>query len=441
MINNILLFLVLLIPPSLVSGPFLPDLFVSFAGLLFLYKCIKDNLWIYLSNKYFIIFIFFYFYIVSRSIFSDNILLSLESSLFYFRYIFFCYAVVYLFEKKKNFYKFFFISTSITLAVVFIDSSLQFFYGRNSLGYTIHIHDHYISGFFGDEKILGSFFTRILPIFLFFYFLFFKDKFSSNIMLIIIFFLSLFITIISGERSSILLIILFYFCLIIFLNKMILFRLSILFFIMSICTVILFLSIKVINNTNYLIVSDYDSSYKKYEKLLTRNIKETITELGLRENQYYFFSKVHQSHYDSALKMFSDNIIFGQGPKMFRMLCNQEKYHSVFGKNKFNNIVHCSTHPHNTYIQLLAETGMIGFLLPFVFFLFVIYRLIQHLYHKLFKKVIILTNPRICLMSCIFINLWPLIPTGNFFNNWLSIFYYLPIAFYLSNYLKRYSSL
>ena len=50
--------------------------------------------------------------------------------------------------------------------------------------------------------------------------------------------------------------------------------------------------------------------------------------------------------------MFLDNKIFGQGPKSFRYLCNDDR----FKINKWS----CSTHPHNYYIQLLAETGLIG---------------------------------------------------------------------------------
>lgn len=32
-------------------------------------------------------------------------------------------------------------------------------------------------------------------------------------------------------------------------------------------------------------------------------------------------------------------------------------------------------------------------------------------------------------LVAIFVNLFPIIPSGNFFNNWLNILYYLPIGF------------
>jgi len=37
------------------------------------------------------------------------------------------------------------------------------------------------------------------------------------------------------------------------------------------------------------------------------------------------------------------------------------------------------------------------------------------------------------LLILFFITLLPLVPTGNFFNNWISIVYFLPIGFLLSN--------
>ena len=38
---------------------------------------------------------------------------------------------------------------------------------------------------------------------------------------------------------------------------------------------------------------------------------------------------------------------------------------------------------------------------------------------------------QICLLACFIINLWPFIPTLNFFNNWFSIVFYLPVGFLL----------
>ena len=35
-----------------------------------------------------------------------------------------------------------------------------------------------------------------------------------------------------------------------------------------------------------------------------------------------------------------------------------------------------------------------------------------------------------CILLGIFVNLFPFLPSGNFFNNWLSILYFLPIGFY-----------
>ena len=82
-------------------------------------------------------------------------------------------------------------------------------------------------------------------------------------------------------------------------------------------------------------------------------------------------------------------------------------------------------YPHNTYFQL-SETGIVGFLAVFYLFLFVLHKIIKFINlkeHKIYPESAILIG--------IFINLWPLIPTGNFFNNWLSIIYYLPVAYYI----------
>ena len=43
-------------------------------------------------------------------------------------------------------------------------------------------------------------------------------------------------------------------------------------------------------------------------------------------------------------------------------------------------------------------------------------------------------------ISAIFVNIWPLIPSGNFFNNWLSMFYFfiqLAFIYILNSKMKK----
>jgi len=41
-------------------------------------------------------------------------------------------------------------------------------------------------------------------------------------------------------------------------------------------------------------------------------------------------------------------------------------------------------------------------------------------------------NAQICFCAGIFMSLFPLIPSGNFFNNWLSIIFYLTVGFFVA---------
>ena len=63
--------------------------------------------------------------------------------------------------------------------------------------------------------------------------------------------------------------------------------------------------------------------------------------------------------------MFLDNKIIGIGIRNFRNFCSNEKF-KIDEKS-------CATHPHNTYIQLLAETGILGFLFALFFLIYFLY--------------------------------------------------------------------
>ena len=122
--------------------------------------------------------------------------------------------------------------------------------------------------------------------------------------------------------------------------------------------------------------------------------------------------------------MFIENPMIGVGPKIFRQLCSEEKYNV--------NEDSCSTHPHNTYIQILAEMGIIGFSVFIIIPIYLVSKIITHIYQYFRNGIRSLSDYQICLIGCFLLTLWPLAPTLSFFNNWISVVYYLPIGFFLS---------
>ena len=120
--------------------------------------------------------------------------------------------------------------------------------------------------------------------------------------------------------------------------------------------------------------------------------------------------------------MFKNNLVFGIGPKMYRKKCSSDDY----GVNDRS----CSTHPHNIYFQLFAETGIVGISSFVLFYLYILKSLLFF-----FKKKLRDYRPRdhisFFMTAAIFINFWPLIPSGSFFNNWINVLYFLPLGIYL----------
>ena len=106
--DAVMIFLFLLLVPALVSGPFLPDAFLSIIGLIFLIKSFfNKDLIIYYDKKFSLIFLTFFSTIIISSTLSDDILSSFESSLFYFRFYFFSIGVFYLLSKYTFIQKYF----------------------------------------------------------------------------------------------------------------------------------------------------------------------------------------------------------------------------------------------------------------------------------------------------------------------------------------------
>jgi len=420
-ISNYLPYLILIFPISLILGPTFIEIF---SGLIIIFFFIKVDKGFYRKNKFYInFFLIFYLYLVLRTLFFSHEFEKIRSILFYFRFLFFCCAIIYCLNKinfTKNFkVKYIF----LIFLLLILDSILQYYQGRNILN--IPLHDTFrASSFFGKELILGSFLFRMLPFILIICILFKLDLKKNIFKLSIFFSLFFFAVLISGERTSFFLLLLTIFLLIILikdLRKILLYAL--LFFLL------LNLIFSFSNKNPYDRMFKYTFSQMISQKVdLQVNENLSNLELNKKINSFsnnYVFSREHQGHYIIALRMFLDNPIFGQGPRSFRYLCSEDRFIKSDGI--------CTTHPHNTYLQLLAETGLIGFLFIFVLFLFTVKELVRKFF-KNFKHQNRDNNYvqiKYISLIAIFVSLFPLAPSGNFFNNWLSFVYYYPIAFYI----------
>ena len=401
--NTILINLIVVsVIPFLISGPFIPDLIVSFSALFFLYHVLQNNNFYYLNNTPFIIFLLFCICSTLISLESEDISFSIKSSLFYFRIGIFSCLIWFLIDKDKSILTYFYYALILCFSVLVIDGYFQYFTGINLLG--LEIIGNRISSLFGDELIMGSYLSRLFPLLFALFVIKPKQKFEIYFIGILFILVDVLIFM-SGERTAFFFINLSTVFIIILIKEYQKFRL-VSFIIAIICIIIV--SLNSSNLTHRMFVMP-----AKDMSLIKNSGQKTI------------FTPQHDSHLKTAFKMFQDKPIFGHGPKIFRIKCSDSKY-SV-GQYP------CSTHPHNFYMQLLAETGIVGFIFLLSGLSYILYSALRHFKTILYKQKRFLTDYQVCLLAAILVTVWPFSPNGNFFNNWLMIIYSLPVGFYLQS--------
>jgi O-antigen ligase len=114
--------------------------------------------------------------------------------------------------------------------------------------------------------------------------------------------------------------------------------------------------------------------------------------------------------FKNALDVSSDNPVFGVGVHNYQAVCTEDKYGPLLvGPNNFKR---CQGHPHNIYLQWLAETGGVGFALYGAFAVLVLMALVQaarnHRGDMLF----------VGLAVALALRLWPLQTATSFYSSW-----------------------
>ena len=396
-------------PGLLISGPFLSDLGASIVAILFLINSKKNNLIEYYNNYFFKFFIIFCIILILSSLFSQNVIISLKNSLFYFRFGIFAICFWYLLEKNSQLIRRLFISILICFSSLIIDGYIQYIFGKNLFGYELY-NQYRVSSFFGSELILGSYLARFFPI-LFGLFIFLdqpKKNKSLLFIITIIFILSEGLIFLSGERLALFFMNLSAIYIILMLKEYRVYRF--LTYLVSIGLIIIMMNLFPNSKERFI-----DQTFKDFTRNSFENRSNTIDKI-------YIFSKPHNDMYISAYRIFLDNKLLGIGPRQFRNICSE------YEVSEYS----CETHPHNTYLELLSEAGIFAFIIVAGLFIFISYLSIKHLILKFTgNKKEIINDLEVCLLSAIIISLWPFSPSGSFFNNWMSIVYYFPVGLLL----------
>ena len=430
-IIKLLFVLSLSIPILLTTGPFLPDLFLTISIFIFIIYLIKENkIYLIVKKKFFIFFFIFWLFLLLCSALGniDNYSVSFKSSLPYLRFGIFVVLFGYLSQNFIDFKQKLIISTIVAIIICTISGAYQSLSVRFELFYEIiqmyntfskEDFDYHwgtlgptkmnrISLPFSDWMVAGSLMMRLFPIALMFIILKNHLTIKEKILFNIFFISSSLVILMSGERASIILFIFEILILLILSRKL-----------------RNYLKISLIIS---LIFSSVIISFDPISK--GRLIGQTINNLKGSSSQIkknYLISEHHEKHFIGAWKIFVDNKIFGSGLKGYRFECyNNPKYST-------DKEIICSSHPHNHVMQFISELGIIGLILYSLLFIYLSLKLLSYFFKVNIKKISLSKQQEIKMFAfvALFITFWPLTTSGNFFNNWLSIIYFLPIFFIL----------
>ena len=405
----ILYYLILLFPIFFLFRSFTLNFIIIAISLIFLFLSfkIKHN---FLQKKYNIFLLIFFLYVILLNLILYQNSETLVKSFFLLKFFLLFNATIFVYSRIEK--KFLIRNLNflfIFILIISIDFIIQYITGNNLIGIKPgHCDGNFencqrYSGFFGSELVLGGYFSTVI----FSSFLLikiFKKGFFNFIPIFI-----LLVVFLSGERSAFLLS--FVFCLI-FYSLTIKFNtkntISIIFLIFILITSINFFAK---DSTKARYYSDIKSLLNFDQPNLIETLK--LTPWGL--------------HYDASISIILDKPLFGNGLKSFRVKCKKYEKERI---GKLSEYRACSTHPHNFHLEILVDTGLLGYSL----FLIFIFYLIRDLKKSDTNKKLILNL--IILYIIIFIFLPR--PTGSIFSTFFGTihWYFLGSLFGYSQLIK-----
>ena len=341
---------------------------------------------------------------------NENIVLI--KSISFLRFLLFYFVIKFLVFKNHINYKFLFLIYGSICLFICVDVVIQFSLGKDIFGFESMGRRN--PGPFNDEPIAGTFIQRFFIYALFFVVIFLNRKKNINkIILFSVVILCITGAIVAGNRMPLVIILLTLLILVVFeksLRKILSFQLVL---------GVIFFSFLMKNPTeirhhykNFLADSKDIIIYSK-SKILSEDVE---------------ISNMHLREFESGIFTWKENKILGGGVKSFRWVCNNIERSKVLHLVTKKGRVNCNNHPHNYYIQIAAELGVVGII---IFFILIFFTFVKSLKSLIFYQNDVVSKKLLFVFLILFINeVFPFKTTGSFFTttNAYYIFFVLPFV-------------
>ena len=434
MINRIpllLIYSIIILPITLITGPAIPDITITFTGIFFLLLIFLHKEYKFvIEKKFFLYSVFFWLYLVFISFFAENYYLSFRDAFIFIRILLIPIFIYYWICKETKYIKIIIGVIFISVIFVALDSLYQFSqydpeygFGKDILGFRTTWYGR-LTGPFKDELIPGAYLTKFGLLGIIFLFSNIDNITYKNISTIIYLVILGAAIFASGERMALATFLMGIIFLSIFYrsNRLIFFSS---FVIILLTILIIFKSHPIYNDFTVIESTPYHNGLKVEKTFTCKNdVKNNCKKIINLQPSFIkviknFDQSAYGEIYNLGLKMFKDHKFSGIGLNNFTFLCNNE----VRYKNILQNYT-CTTHPHNIYLQWLVETGIFG-LIIFVFYLaYLFYHILKNNYNE-YSLISIAT---------ILVIFWPIMSTGSLLKNWngIGIFFIIGICLVLS---------
>ena len=386
---------ILMFYPFSLFNPTIINILLFLTSFIFLYEIIKKKEFNFLNMTWVYIYTIFFFYNVFNSFFATDYFNALKSSIFQFKFLFFSFFIFICIRNCKNL-NFIIKIWAILLLLVSLDGIYQYFFFTDIFNFSRG--ESRLTGPFGKRAVIGGYLAIISIPIIFYYFCKFNNyNFSKKIILLIAYLILLCTITLSGERLSLIIFVFSSILMFAFYTnvKKLLTCLVSFFFI--------FLLFFIFNPTFNNRITDF---------------------INILSN---FYESSYGRLYESSFLLFQKYPFFGVGFKNYRVDCNTQ-----FDPRPDSEFQFCSTHPHNLYLELLSESGIVGFflfILVFYYFFLYVKREIKKNRNKNFFPQF--TNLMYGHLLIIFIYLFPLKTSGSFFTTYNASFFWFSVGFVL----------